>query len=153
MIKNNKNLLEFIRFTICGGIATAVDFVVFGLIIFIISPSAYNYSLIESLTASRELVPLYSVLWGTAIGFSVGIIVNYLISIHYVYIYTDRAKSVKGATKFLVLSLIGLLLNIILMKIAFDYIGLNHWISKIIVTIIVFSYNYLSKRLLIFRNN
>lgn len=137
---------------ICGGVATLVDFIVFGLTIYLISPESYNHSLIESIIADRELVPTASVLWGTSIGFTVGLIVNYFISVVYVFRYSEKGKTVKGAVFFIILSLSGLLLNIILMKLGYDIIGLNHWISKIFVTGIVFVYNYLSKRLLIFRS-
>jgi putative flippase GtrA len=142
---------EFIRFLICGAAATAADFVVFGVVIFLISPEAFGYSLVKSLTADRTLIKTSSVLIGTAAGFTAGLIINYIISVFFVYRFTENAKSAKGVILFAALSLTGLFLNILLMKITFDLMGINHWLSKVIVTAIVFVYNYLSKRLLIFR--
>lgn len=154
MIARNKdNIQEFFRFLICGAIATIVDFVIFGLVIYLISPLSYDYNIINSLTADRSIVPVNSVLWATALGFTSGLIVNYLISISYVYNHTDRAKTYRGAIIFAIISITGLILNILLMKIAYDIIGINHWLSKLIVTSTIFIYNYLSKRLIIFRPN
>lgn len=150
MNKIKDTIKEFIRFTICGGIATLIDFVVFGIVIYLISPDKFDYNLIKSITANRDLIAVNSVLLGTAIGFSIGLIVNYIISITFVYNNKEKGKSIKGAINFAILSIIGLFLNVLLMKIAFELIGLNHWISKIIVTAIVFIYNYLSKKFLIF---
>lgn len=148
---NKETIKEFIRFGICGVIATIVDFVVFGIVIYLISPSSFNYSIIESITANRDAISTSSVLIGTTLGFIFGLIVNYIISVKFVYRFTANAKSVKGAILFAIISAVGLLLNILLMKIAYDTIGFNHWLAKVIVTVIVFIYNYLSKRLLIFK--
>lgn len=142
---------EFLRFTICGGIATAVDFIVFGVVIYLMSPASFNYSILSSLTANRDLVPTLSVLIGTGIGFSMGLLINYLISITYVYNYTERAKKMQGILIFIGLSITGLILNILLMKFSYDVLMLHHWISKIIVTAIVFVYNFITKRYIVFR--
>jgi len=150
-IKNKETFKEMIRFMICGGIATVVDFIIFGVIIYFISPEIYGMNLFKSIFADRSIVPSKSVLWGTAAGFMGGLIVNYIISVTFVYRYTERAKSLHGIIYFIVLSITGLFLNILLMKTAYDYIGLNHWIAKVIVTGIVFIYNYLTKRILIFK--
>ena len=92
-----------------------------------------------------------SVLIGTAAGFTAGLIVNYIISVLFVYQFTRRAKSVWGIILFSALSVTGLLLNVLLMKVFYDYAGLNHWIAKVMVTFIVFIYNFSTKRLVIFR--
>ncbi|MGI6702017.1 MAG: GtrA family protein [Christensenellales bacterium] len=149
--KLKQSVKEFIRFIICGGIATAVDFVIFGTVIYLISPEVFGYSIIKSIFADRSAVMTKSVLIGTAAGFTAGLIVNYIISVLFVYQFTRRAKSVWGIILFSALSVTGLLLNVLLMKVFYDYAGLNHWIAKVMVTFIVFIYNFSTKRLVIFR--
>ena len=54
-------------------------------------------------------------------------------------------------TLFVVLSVVGLLINMGGMYVGYDLLGINEWITKIIMTIIVLVYNYISRKLFIFK--
>ena len=62
-----------------------------------------------------------------------------------------NSKSVKGAILFLVLSAIGLGINMLGMWVGYDLIGINEWITKILMTLIVLVYNYVTRKLFIFK--
>ena len=52
---------------------------------------------------------------------------------------------------FLVLSAIGLGINMLGMWVGYDLIGINEWITKILMTLIVLVYNYVTRKLFIFK--
>ena len=62
-----------------------------------------------------------------------------------------KSKSVYGFTVFAILSAIGLGIHLVGMYIGYDLLGINEWIVKIILTAIVMVYNYVSKKLLLFK--
>lgn len=146
----HKTFAEIIRFVICGGIATVVDMFVMGVVMYLMQPNIYETFLnvfINTPTPSTAATVI-----GTGVGFVVGLLVNYIMSILFVFNEKGSSKSTKGFVIFTILSVIGLGINIAGMYIGFDILGWNQWLVKVIVTIIVLVYNYISKRLLLFKN-
>lgn len=147
----HKTASEIIRFVICGGIATVVDMFVMGVVMYLMQPKIYISFL--NVFINTPIPSTLATVIGTGVGFIVGLLVNYILSILFVFNEKGNSKSTKGFLIFTLLSAIGLGINLGGMYIGFDLIGWNQWLVKVIVTIIVLIYNYVSKRLLLFKNN
>ena len=141
---------EVLRFLIVGGLATVADFFVMGSVLYVFDPAIYPhfYNAFFGGTAEPSIV---AKLMGTGVGFTVGLIANYVLSILFVFNEKGRSKTPSGFIKFAVFSVIGLLIHLLGMYLLSDRLSVNEWISKIILTIIVLVYNYVSRKLFIFR--
>ena len=156
--KKGKLIKQILKFGVVGGLSFVIDFVVYTIVIKII-PGQYSY-----------------ILAGVC-GFTISLIFNYLASMAFVFERKDNADKRKEFLIFLVLSLIGLLLNTLLLwfyvdilngKIGFIYniheaiygwltgIGVTFFksasefieiVAKIFATAIVMVYNFISRKM------
>lgn len=109
-----------------------------GVICFII-----DYSLMLLLTEVANA----SYLLSCGISFSISVVVNYLLSMRFVF---KARKSIRKSSEFIifvVLSVIGLGLTELLMLVAVDGLVIHYMISKIIVTVIVMAYNFVTRKI------
>jgi len=90
---------------------------------------------------------------GTALGFSISLVFNYILSLLFVFEEKGEGKTVKGATLFVLLSLVGLIIHMVGMYLLYDLAKLNEWGIKIFLTLVVLIFNYLTRKFLIFKNN
>ncbi len=95
-----------------------------------------------------EMVGL-SYLISCGISFTVSVIVNYLLSMRYVFCSKDDLNKVNEFIIFVVLSVIGLGLTELLMWIGVEQFGIFYMASKIVVTGIVMIYNFVTRKLLL----
>ena len=149
LFKEKPILGEIVRFIIVGGIATIVDFLCMGVLMYLIQPSIYE-SFINVFINTPTPSTLATIL-GTSFGFICGLIVNYILSILFVFNEKGDSKTKKGFVVFTLLSVIGLGINVLGTFIGFDLLHINQWLVKIIMTIIVLIYNYISKKLILFK--
>lgn len=136
----NKYLIlfsEFLRYAVVGGIAFIADF--------------------GSLVLSQELF-LKNVSGGiyiaTVIGFIVGLTVNYYLSL--LFVFTQKKDQGKGRSlgAFLVFGIIGLFglgLTELGMWIGIECLEWNYMLVKVSVTFVVLIWNYLGRKILIFK--
>ncbi len=150
--EKHKRLCEIIRFVIVGGIATVIDMLVMGVILYVFEPSLYPkfYNVWIGRIGNPKTI---ATVIGTGTGFVISLIFNYLLSVFFVYEDKGNSKSVKGALLFVILSGIGLLINMAGMWLGYDICGINEWITKIIMTLIVLVYNYVTRKLFIFKKD
>ena len=135
-----KKLLEQIfKFAIVGGISFVVDFAVY--------------------TVMCNVLGIHYIIAGAA-GFTVSVIVNYILSMRFVFVSKDDMRKDKEFVIFVVLSLIGMLLNSVLLYICIDGIYM-HWawlnqilpidwmniVAKVIATGIVMVYNFVTRKI------
>ena len=124
-----KLLQQILKFGIVGGSATLIDY---GLLIFCTEVLEINY------------------LISSAIGFSVSVIFNYILSVHWVF---DTKGNPYGQKQqfavFIILSLIGLGLTELLMWLGTDVLGIYYLLTKIGATGIVMVYNFVTRKLLL----
>lgn len=135
--KNTSRLGEIIRFVVTGGVCFAVEFVVLVL-------------LVDTLHLDTLIA--------TPIAFLVSVIVNYLMCMAWVF---EGTKDAGAAAKvgFLITSLIGLLLNELLMLLfrvtlgetmvlftIFGFTATMYMLNKCLATLIVMVWNYFTKR-------
>lgn len=149
MNQKHKRLFEIIRFVIVGGIATVVDMFTMGVVLYLFNPSLYPH-FYNVIYGGGDPSTLATVV-GTGVGFLVSLLVNYLLSVFFVYEEKGNSKTAKGVILFTVLSLIGLFINMFGMWLGYDICHINEWIVKIIMTLVVLVYNYVTRKLFIFK--
>ncbi|MDE6583585.1 MAG: GtrA family protein, partial [Clostridia bacterium] len=145
-----KTLAEIIRFLVVGAISTIVDMLVMGIVMYAMQPSIYT-SIINVFINSPNPSTLATII-GTTVGSIAGMLVSYVLSIIFVFNEKGESKSVKGFVVFALLTAIGLGINMLGTYILYDLLFVNQWITKIIMVIIVLIYNYISKRLMLFKD-
>ena len=150
-VSKHARLCEIIRFLIVGGFATLVDMLVMGLILYAFGPSLYPKFYNIWYSKEEIKVSTAAAVVGTGAGFLAGLIVNYVLSIVFVFEHKGNSKSVGGFLAFTLLSVVGLGIHLLGMYLGKGVWGINEWIVKIVLTVIVLVYNYISKRLLLFK--
>lgn len=113
-MKNNGKLLkQILKFGVVGGLSFVIDFVIYTIVIKLI-PGQYTY-----------------ILAGVC-GFTISLIFNYLASMAFVFERKENASRKQEFIIFLVLSLIGLVLNTILLWLYVDILtGKVVWIYRV----------------------
>ena len=122
-----KILNQILKFGIVGIIATLIDYLVLILL--------------------TEIFDVYYLL-SSCISFTVSVIFNYIASMKYVFEGKNNNK-IKEFFLFIILSIVGLIINTILMKLFVETFYIHYIISKIITTAFVMIYNFISRKLLL----
>lgn len=86
-------------------------------------------------------------LLAAAISFVVSVVVNYWMSVKYVFYVNHNSNKVKEFIWFVVFSVIGLLMTEILMKLGVGSLNWNYMVVKIIATTIVMIYNFITRKI------
>lgn len=150
---------EIFRFLLVGGTATVADYLVFWLFDGVLFP----------LLTLGEWWTTCSLVLATALGFCVGLIVNWLLSISFVFRDVknkEEATSKKSFGVFTLIGVIGLLITeigIVLLVAVLPEITLfgstallgtawSKWLAKVIMTCIVLVWNYLGRKIFIFKS-
>ncbi len=160
MEKQTKKQLfwEIFRFLLVGGTATLVDYFVFWIFDGLLFP----------LLSTAKWFQTFSLVLSTALGFCVGLLVNWILSVKFVFKQVqnkEEAASKKGFTLFTVIGVIGLLLTevgvVALVAIfpKFTLFGVTEvlgttwakWLAKVIMTCVVLVWNYVGRKLFIFK--
>lgn len=135
-----KKLFEQIfKFAIVGGISFVVDFLVY--------------------TIMCNVLNIHYIIAGVS-GFTVSVVVNYILSMRFVFVSKEDMRKDKEFIIFVVLSLIGMLLNSVILYICIDMIYMNwawfnqllpiDWmniLAKVIATGIVMVYNFVTRKI------
>lgn len=152
--QKHPTLWEVFKFLLIGGSATVIDFLAMSLTLYLFKPKAYG-GLIDVFFGSVYSPTLTATVVGTAVGFAFGLIFNYIFSLIFVFTAKDttRARSPLGFAAFAGLSVIGLAIHVLGMYVGYDVLKINEWVVKIILTVIVMIFNYLSRKYLLFNKN
>ena len=126
--KMKKLIMQIIKFGMVGGLCFLIDY---GVMIFLTEVFNINY------------------LISSGISFTVSVIVNYILSMRFVFETEKDDSAMKKFIIFVVLSVIGLIINQILMWILVDKLGIFYMISKIGATFIVMVYNFITRKLIL----
>ena len=145
-------LYEIFKFLIVGGFATIIDMLSMAVILYISKPSLYEYNIINTIVGNASPSSLMTVI-ATGFGFLLGLLFNYIFSIIFVFTNsnTEFAKTKKGFVAFTLLSFIGFLIHTIGMAVGYGIFNINEWIIKIILTLVVLVFNYISRKKIIFK--
>lgn len=123
-------ILQMVRFGIVGAVCFVVDFAV--------------------LYVLKEFAGLH-VLLAAAISFTVSVILNYILSIYFVFDVDRKKNPRRNFILFVIFSVIGLVLTELLMKIGIDFMHINYMLVKVAATVIVMVYNFVTRKLFIER--
>ncbi|HKM10898.1 MAG: GtrA family protein [Bacilli bacterium] len=145
---------EIIRFLIVGGGATAVDYLFYNLSYYLVLAGISDQAWFDGFI---KVTP--RTVYATLIGFTFGVIVNYIFSILFVFrnvANKKTARSIGGYAIFVLLGIVGLFLNIGIKGLGEIIIPLNSnfwWNSFVFAfaTGIVLIYNYVSRKLILFK--
>ena len=112
----------------------------------IVGASAFliDYSILYILTEVFGIYYLYS----SVISFSVSVIFNYILSIKWVF-DVSKKQTIKEFSTFIILSIIGLIINQLIMYIMVEKVSIWYMFSKIVSTIIVMVYNFITRKIFI----
>ena len=118
---------QLIKFGLVGGIAFLIDY---GIMVF--------------LTEVFKIPSLIS----AAISFTVSVIFNYIASVKWVFdVDKEKNSKTKELVVFILLSIVGLGINELIMWIMDKEFGIYYMISKIVATIVVMCYNFITRKL------
>lgn len=81
------------------------------------------------------------------IGFTVSVVFNYLASMRYVFTHKEGMSKRREFVIFVVLSIIGLIINNALMWLGCDVLGIHYLIVKIFATAVVMVWNFVTRKI------
>jgi putative flippase GtrA len=150
---------EIVRFLIVGATATLIDYAVFYL---------FRQWLLPARLASGEVWNILSLVIATAFGFMVGLAINWVLSVRFVFRAVrdeQEARSKKSLMVFTIIGLIGLgitEIGVALLVLIFPDITIfgitsfllpwEEWLAKMIMTCIVLVFNYTARKFFIFKS-
>ena len=127
--KTDNTLIQLFRYTFVGGIAFVVDFV--------------------SLFLLTEFAGLHY-LYSAAIAFILGLIINYILSILWVFNSRTVNKKIVEIIIFAVIGIIGLGLNEVMIWFFTERLTIYYLYSKLISTAIVYFWNFLARKYVLY---
>ena len=151
-------MTEIIRFLLVGGLATLVDYCVFWVFDALIFPAVFPQT---------GFFTTLALVLAVALGFCVGLIINWVLSVCFVFRETEKQVTVQSKKEFFTFTIIGvfglllnelgmLLLVWLLPEIAlfntltFLKMPWKKWIAKCIVTLVVLVCNYIGRKKFVF---
>lgn len=117
---------QLFRFGLVGGICFLID-----------------YSILYICTDIFKIHYLIS----SVISFTISTIFNYILSIKWVFNLKENRNSKKDFVNFILFSVIGLILNQIIMWFGVDILNIYYMITKIISTCIVMCFNFITRKI------
>lgn len=125
-MKNNKLFYEIFRFCVTGFLAFIVDY-----LILILFKEVFNFE----------------VLLSTIIAYVISTIINYILTVKWVFNIKGINSKRKNFTLFLTFSLLGLLVTEIIMWYGCKILSINYLVVKIFAVGIVMIINYVTRKI------
>lgn len=119
-------------------IAQIMKFGIVGVLAFVI-----DYGVMVFLTEVFGLNPVVS----ATISFIVSVIFNYIASMRYVFIHKEDMSRSREFVIFIVLSVIGLIINDVLMWAGTELVSIDYRIVKIFATAVVMVWNFITRKI------
>lgn len=124
--KTRKLLIQIFKFGIVGVIATIIDWFVFYL--------------------ANDIFKIHYAI-SAILSFTVSVIYNYTASVKWVFDVNNEKSKRKQFIEFISFSIVGLLLNDLIMWICVDKFSIYYLLSKIIATAIVMVFNFITRKM------
>lgn len=122
--------LQLFRYGFVGGIAFVADY--------------------GTLYACTEFLGVHHLI-SAACAFILGLVVNYLLSISWVFANHNQNNRWIEFFVFAIIGIVGLGFNELIIYLGTDIVGLHYMLSKLISTIIVFFWNFFARKLILFK--
>ena len=119
-------IAQFAKFGVVGVIAFVIDY---GLMVLLTELFNVNY------------------LISATISFTVSVIFNYVASMRYVFTHKEGLSRRREFVIFVVLSVIGLLINDAVMWVGVDLFGISYLLVKIFATAVVMVWNFVTRKI------
>lgn len=119
-------IAQFAKFGVVGVIAFVIDY---GLLILLTEAFGVNY------------------LISATISFTVSVVFNYLASMRYVFTHKEGLSRQREFVIFVILSVVGLIINDVLMWLGVDSFGFNYMLVKIFATAVVMVWNFVTRKI------
>ena len=126
MIRTRELILQFCKFGLVGILCFCIDY---GFMIFLKEVVAMSYFL------------------SSGISFSVSVLVNYILSMRFVFQGKQDMSKWQEIAIFTVLSVIGLVFNQIIMYLLVEFFAIFYAIAKIFATMTVTIFNFISRKI------
>ncbi len=121
-----KLFAQFMKFGVVGALAFCIDY---GLLALLTEAFGVNY------------------LVSATISFTVSVVFNYLASMRYVFTHKEDMSRRREFVIFIILSVIGLLINNVCMWAGVELLGVHYLIVKIAATAIVMVWNFVTRKI------
>lgn len=145
-VKNRYPLqTEVALYAMVSLLAKIADMAVMALVRFCCEPALYHTFVDLLLVAGSD----FSNMLGTAIGFAVGTLLEYVLSSYVVFERNTRGQTPVGFAVFIVISIGGLGLHLIGQLIG-GKIGINPYVTKLIMGFFAMAYNYIVKKIVLY---
>ena len=125
MLTSRGLILQYCKFAAVGITSLLVDY---GALVFLTETTVLGY------------------FKASAFSYTLSVFVNYFLSMRFVFEGKEEMSKMKEASIFFVLSLVGLFLNQIAMWVAVDVFGIYYAAAKILSTLLVTNYNFVSRK-------
>lgn len=123
--------IQFFRYVIVGGFSFIIDY---GLLYFLTEYANFHYIL------------------SATISFIAGLVVNYILSTKWIF---RKSRLKNTALEFIIygiIGIVGLILNNILLYAFTDFLHIYYMISKLIAAVLVMGWNFVGRRIILFKN-
>ncbi|MDR3318167.1 MAG: GtrA family protein [Clostridiales bacterium] len=145
---------EYLKYFAVGAATTVIDFAAMAVIIFAAKPESFGNNILNAVFNVPKDPPLapaaFTVVLATGVGFLLSFVFNYLMSVFFVYKYGAIGWSKRGFAKFAIFAFAALLISIGVEYIGYDLLGVNLWLVKIFISIMIFLFNYFTRKKYIF---
>ena len=124
---------QFLRYMVTGGVAFVADFGLFALCL-------YGFG--------------WHYLLANLVGLVAGLVLNYAMSILWVFTACKRILKKQKGIEFVLFALVGIAgvgINQVLMYLMVDGLGVNEMVSKMIAAVLVLMWNFGARKLMLFR--
>ena len=123
--KTEHLLVQIFRFGIVGVVATLIDFL-------------FLYFFKE--------VCNFPIIFSNTLSFMISVLYNYWASLTFVFDVNQEKSKKKNFILFMIFSVIGLLINDIIVWIVTDFVHIYYMISKVVATIVVMIFNFITRK-------
>lgn len=123
--------IQLFRYLFVGGFSFIVDY---GLLYILTDYFHFHYIL------------------SATISFVAGLVVNYLLSTHWIFRHSKLKNKTAEFFVFAIIGVVGLLFNNLLLFLFTDGLHLHYMISKLITAAIVMLWNFLGRKLILFKD-
>ncbi|MDD4606721.1 MAG: GtrA family protein [Patescibacteria group bacterium] len=132
-LQQNKNLQQFIRFSLVGVLNTCLDFLVY--------------------TGLTRLISFFSQCYLIAnfISFVCAVISSYILNKNWTFQDKSKQGNSLKFSKFILVASVGLILNELILFSLVKYVGMYDLLAKAMATILVLIWNFMASKYLVFK--